>query len=304
MGAGSVELAQQVVNGLTLGSIYALVAIGYTLIFGVLRLVFFAQGDLSMVSAFVMLFAVNALSGLGASPAWAISLGLLAAAVATALVAMGAEWIALRPLRQAPRTKQLISTLGVMLVLQNTVYFAVSSESLAFPVQLPDTAWSVRGVSLAPVNVVVVGTALLLVTCTHALIERTRIGLKIRAVFDNPVAAARLGIGYTRVVRVTFALAGILASAAGIMLALYDGVIRFEMGFLPGIKGFTAAVLGGLGSIPGAMVGGVVIGLIEALGAGYVSSDYRHVFVYVVLILVLLFRSQGLLRSPRERLAS
>lgn len=293
------ELSQQLVNGLALGAIYALIAIGYTLIFGVLRLVFFAQGDLGMVAAFSALLSMRWLQAHGLPTGLAVAVGVVIAAVVTVLVSLASERIALRPLRQAPRTKQLISTLGVMLVLQNTVFFAISSENLAFPVRLAGSGWTPGGIVVSPVQVLIPVIALLVMIGTYGIIERTQLGLKIRAISDNPIAAARLGIDRTSVVRATFALGGLIATAAGLMMALYDGVVRFDMGFLPGIKGFTAAILGGLGSIPGAAVGGVLIGIIEAIGAGYISSEYRHVFVYLVLILVLLFRRNGLFRSTQ-----
>jgi branched-chain amino acid transport system permease protein len=293
------ELSQQFVNGLALGAIYALIAIGYTLIFGVLRLVFFAQGDLGMVAAFSALLSMRWLQAQGLPAGLAVAAGIVTAAVVTVLVSLASERIALRPLRQAPRTKQLISTLGIVLVLQNTVFFAISSENLAFPVALAGSGWTPGGIVVSPVQVLIPVIALLVMIGTYGIIEHTRLGLKIRAISDNPTAAARLGINRTSVARTTFALSGLIATVAGLMMALYDGVVRFDMGFLPGIKGFTAAILGGLGSIPGAALGGVLIGIIEAIGAGYISSEYRHVFVYLVLILVLLFRRNGLFRSAQ-----
>lgn len=294
-----VTLLQQLLNGLTLGAVYALVAIGYTLVFGVARLIFFAQGDLSMVAAIVVSIMLRVTAPALGTGVGAAALAITVATGATVAVALLSERFALRPLRRAPKTKQLVSSLGVMLVLQNVVYVTIGSEAMPFPALLPETTWRWGELTVTPVRLVVLATAGGVMAGVWFLVSRTSLGLLIRAVADSEQNAARTGVDRDRTVQWTFALAASVATAAGVMLALFDTVVRYDMGFLPGIKGFTAAVLGGLGSVPGAVVGGLLLGVVEALAAGYVSSDYRHVVAYAVLILVLVFRSRGLLGKSR-----
>lgn len=290
-------LVQQLINGAVLGAIYAVIAIGYTLIFGVGRIIFFAQGDLSMVAAVTMLFVMRT----GSAHHWAYPVALLAGLVAGAAVAVAAatvsERFALRPLRRAPKTKQLIASLGVMLVLQNLVFLLVSSENLPFPSLAGEAALSAGGLAISPLKIGIVVVSFVSAALVWIVVEHSRFGLTMRAVADNPENAQRVGIDCDRVIRQTFVLGGIVAAVAGVLLASYDSVVRFDMGFLPGLSGFTSAVLGGLGSIRGAVVGGLTLGIIESIGAGYVSSDYQHVITFAVLIFVLAFRRRGLVES-------
>jgi branched-chain amino acid transport system permease protein len=290
------ELAQQLVNGLTLGCMYALIALGYTLIFGVMRLIFFAQGELCMVGAMAAVGAVR-LAG-GRVPGGALVVLLIALAVAvTASIITGvlAERIAIRPIRKAARTKQLIASLGVSMILQNLVLLRVSAESIPFPNLLPDFRLALGDSSVTSVQLFIIAGSLSLMFALQWLLRTTRIGLHIRAVAENSETAELDGINVGRTVMATFVVGSILAGVAGVMMGTYDGVAKYNMGFLPGIKGFTAAILGGFGQPVGAMIGGLALGLAETIAAGYISSTYKDVIAFAVLVLVILVRPTGLI---------
>jgi branched-chain amino acid transport system permease protein len=289
-------LGQHIVNGLTLGCMYALIALGYTLIFGVMRLIFFAQGDLCMVGAFGALGAVLAMGG---HPPGGL-LGLLVIALVAAIVAsvsagVLAERFAIMPLRRAARTKQLIASLGVSMILQNLVLLKVSAENMPFPRLFPDSGWNFAGAILTPVQLFIVAGSFLLMGALHWFLVSTRTGLHIRAVAESSETAELDGINIRRAVTLTFVIGSVLAGFAGVMMASYDGVAKYNMGFLPGIKGFTAAIIGGFGRPGGAMIGGLVLGLAETFAAGYLSSTYKDVIAFALLVLVILVRPSGLL---------
>jgi branched-chain amino acid transport system permease protein len=284
-------IVQQLVNGVTLGCMYALIALGYTLVFGVMRLIFFAQGELCMVGAFATLFAFR-LSG-GHLIAMVVSL--LAAIIVTALIGLIAERIAVRPIRRAARTKQLIASLGVSLILQNLAMLLVSAESIPFPQLFSDAIWSVHGVILTPTHLFIICCSLLVMGGLHYLLHHTEVGLRIRAVAESAETAELDGVNIGWAVMLTFVLGSVLAGFAGVMMGTYDGVAKYNMGFLPGIKGFTAAILGGFGQPFGAVIGGILLGLAETIAAGYLSSTYKDVIAFAVLVLVLLIRPGGLI---------
>jgi branched-chain amino acid transport system permease protein len=277
---------------------YALIALGYTLIFGVMRLVFFAQGDLCMVGA----LAATGAAGWFAQPGpggrwWALLVAVAAAAAAAAAAGLAAERLTIRPLRRADRTKQLIGSLGVSMIIQNVCMLLVSSENLPFPALLPEATLRVGTTTIGAVQVFVIGCSLLLMAALHWLLHHTRLGLRLRAVAESPSTAELDGIDSVSVVRQTFLIGSVLAGVAGVMLGSYDGVAKYSMGFVPGIKGFTAAVLGGFGQPRGAMLGGLILGVAETLAAGYVSSTYKDVLAFAILIFVLLMRPSGLISS-------
>ena len=306
---------QQVLNGLLLGSLYALIALGYTMVYGILRIINFAHGDLLMVGALVGL---SVLHGVQAAfphcPGTVMLLvATLVAMIACALLAMLIERVAYRRLRNAPRLAPLISGIGVSLLLQTVAMLVWSRNPLMFAQLLPlDPIEVTPGPTGAITNgtaLTTIAVALLVMAGLWLLVEHTRLGRAMRAVAENPQVASLMGINPNRVIVLTFAIGGALAALAGIMMSSNYGSANFYMGFLPGIKAFTAAVLGGIGNLRGAMLGGILLGLIEALGTGYLGqatggvlgSNYQDVFAFVVLIAVLVLRPSGLLG---ERLAS
>ena len=305
-------LLQQLINGVMLGSIYALIALGYTMVYGILRIINFAHGDILMVGALTTLSALNALNAhLPGLPLLAQLLAaLLVAMVVCALLAMAVERFAYRRLRNAPRLAPLISGIGVSVLLQTVAMMIWSRNPLMFPQILPMDPIAVTAGSAAHppaiitvTGIVTVALALVVMAGLWLLVEYSRLGRGMRAVAENSQVARLMGVNPNRIITLTFAIGGVFAALAGVMMASNYGSASFSMGFLPGIKAFTAAVLGGIGNLRGAMVGGILLGLIESLGAGYLGdltggvfgSNYQDVFAFIVLILVLVFRPAGLL---------
>lgn len=295
-----------------LGSIYALIALGYTMVYGILRIINFAHGDILMVGALTTLSAINALNATFPHMPLLLQLGvaLVIAMAVCALLAMAVERFAYRRLRNAPRLAPLISGIGVSVLLQTVAMIIWTRNPLMFPQILPMESIAVTsGSELHPpaivtvTGIVTVALALAVMTGLWLLVEYTRLGRGMRAVAENPRVATLMGVNPNAIITLTFAVGGVFAALAGVMMASNYGNASFSMGFLPGIKAFTAAVLGGIGNIRGAMIGGILLGIIEALGAGYLGelthgvfgSNYQDVFAFMVLILVLVFRPAGLL---------
>ena len=295
---------QQLINGLVLGSVYGLIALGYSMVYGVLRLINFAHGDLYMLSAFVALITILLLQSVGPLPvALVILLALVVGIALTALYGFTIERIAYRPLRRAPRLAPLISAIGISIVLQNAVQLSHGARVKPLPPLLGGTFTLYEGadgfvLALSYVQCLMLGMTAVLVGGFTWLIRSTALGRAQRAVEQDATMAALLGINVDRTISVTFMLGAGLAAVAGLMVTLYYGVIDFFMGFLAGVKAFTAAVLGGIGSLPGAIIGGILIGLVETFWSAYGSVEYKDVAVFGVLILVLLLRPQGLLGRP------
>ncbi|HVY12879.1 MAG TPA: high-affinity branched-chain amino acid ABC transporter permease LivH [Alphaproteobacteria bacterium] len=295
---------QQLINGLTLGSVYALIAIGYTMVYGIIGMINFAHGDVYMIGGFVAVITLAALSSLGlvAAPL-AIFAAFICAVAVTAAYGYAIERVAYRPLRQSSRIAPLISAIGVSILLQNYVRLVQGARSKPLPALIHGQYTLMEradGFAVTITNLqiaIFVLTALLMIGLT-LLIHKTPLGRAQRACEQDMKMAALLGIPVERVISLTFVLGAALAAVAGTMVALYYGVVDFFIGFLAGMKAFTAAVLGGIGSLPGAMLGGVLIGLIEAFWSGYVSAEYKDVAAFLILILVLLVRPQGLLGRP------
>ena len=308
---------QQLLNGLMSGSLYALVALGYTMVYGILRIINFAHGDVLMIGALVGLSAIRLLQATFPQlPQVAVLLcATLIAMALCALLAMLIERVAYRRLRHAPRLAPLISGIGVSLLLQTLAMLAWTRNPQMFPQLLPlepiEVLPSANGHAAIThaTALTSIGVALAVMLALVLLVERTRFGRAMRAVAENPQVASLMGINPNRVIVITFAIGGALAALAGIMMASNYGSAHFYMGFLPGIKAFTAAVLGGIGNLKGAMLGGLLLGLIEALGTGYLGaatggvfgSNYQDVFAFLVLIAVLVLRPSGILG---ERLAT
>ncbi len=305
-------LIQQLINGVMLGSIYALIALGYTMVYGILRIINFAHGDILMVGALTTLSALNALNSAFPHMPQLLQLGfaLVVAMAVCALLAMAVERFAYRRLRNAPRLAPLISGIGVSVLLQTVAMIIWSRNPLMFPQILPMDAIAVTSGSanhppaiITVTGIVTVSLALAVMIGLWLLVEYTRLGRGMRAVAENPRVATLMGVNPNAIITLTFAIGGIFAALAGVMMASNYGNASFSMGFLPGIKAFTAAVLGGIGNIRGAMIGGILLGIIESLGAGYLGelthgvfgSNYQDVFAFIVLILVLVFRPAGLL---------
>ena len=296
-------LLQQIINGLVQGSVYALVALGYTMVYGILGLINFAHGEVVMVGAMAALSVSQLLIAAGMPPLLVLLLSLPVAVAVCMLLGYGIERIAYRPLRNAPRLAPLITAIGVSIVLQNLAMLFWGREYHAFPQMLPNSPHILVGAVINEVQITIVLVALAVMAGLLLLVHRTRLGRAMRAVAENPSAAALMGVDINSVISITFMLGSALAAVAGIMVSANYGIAHYYMGSILGLKAFTAAVLGGIGNLRGAMLGGVLLGLIESLGAGYIGdlsggffgSNYQDVFAFFVLIAVLVFRPSGLL---------
>jgi len=303
---------QQCLYGLVLGCIYAIIALGYTMVYGILRIINFAHGEILMIGAMVTLSAVSVLQnhfpGLG--NVTVLLLGLVIAAGVCGVLGYSIERMAYRPLRGAPRLAPLITAIGISIILQTLAMMIWSRNPLPFPqlippgsIQLLAANGDAPGAMLSVTDFVILATAVALMTGLYLLVNHTPLGRAMRATAENPAAASLMGVSPNFVISATFVIGSALASVAGVMIACQYGNVNFYMGFIPGLKAFTAAVLGGIGNLGGAMVGGILLGLIEQLGSGYVGrlsggvfgSHYQDVFAFLVLIGVLLFRPAGLL---------
>jgi len=288
-------ILQQLVNGLTLGSLYALIALGYTMVYGVLLMINFAHSEIFMSGAFVSLLAYQKL--LAIMPAWqAFVTGIGIAFLFCALLAVGVERVAYRPLRRAARLTPLISAIGVSILLQNAVFLWVSDQSLAYPQAFEVHHMRLLGAEVSNLQILIVGISIALMLALQFFVNRTRLGTAIRATAQDASTASLMGIPVNGVIAITFFIGGALGGVAGALNGMYYGSIKYNMGFVPGIKAFTAAVLGGIGNIQGAMWGGIILGVLESLTAGFIpnGSDWKDVIAFSVLLLILLFRPEGL----------
>jgi branched-chain amino acid transport system permease protein len=294
---------QQLINGITLGSIYGLIAIGYTMVYGIIGMINFAHGDVFMVGAFVALIAFLALVAIGVTAVpLALFLVLLIAMLLTALYGWTVERLAYRPLRGSFRLAPLISAIGMSIALSNYVQITQGALVKPLPPLVPGGITLVSSadfpVRLSNVQIIVIVTTLILMTVFSAIVARTRLGRHMRACEQDLRMAALVGVDTDRTISLTFVIGAALASVAGIMYLLYYGVIDFYIGFVAGIKAFTAAVLGGIGSLPGAMLGGLLIGLIETYWSAYFPVEYKDVAAFSILALVLIFLPSGILGRP------
>jgi branched-chain amino acid transport system permease protein len=294
---------QQLINGITLGSIYGLIAIGYTMVFGIIGMVNFAHGDVFMVSSFIALVALLLLTtwiGIG-SIALALVIVLIVAMILTSLVNWAIERVAYRPLRGSFRLAPLISAIGMSIFLSNFVQVAQGPRNKSIPPMFTDVIVVMKGsydvtVSYKQMAIWVVTAILLL--AFWLLVSKTALGRAQRACEQDQKMAALLGVDVDRTISITFVIAAALAAVAGTLYLTIYGVVRFDDGFVPGVKAFTAAVLGGIGSLPGAVLGGLLIGIIETLWAEYVSSAYKDVAAFSILAIVMIFLPQGILGRP------
>ncbi|MDG4563073.1 MAG: branched-chain amino acid ABC transporter permease LivH [Candidatus Competibacter sp.] len=295
-------LAQQLVNGLTLGSIYGLIAIGYTMVYGIIGMINFAHGDVYMLSAYVTAISLATLFSFGLdSLPFALLVTLVMTMVITAAYGWTIERIAYRPLRGSTRLAPLISAIGVSLVLQNGVQLSQGARTQGVPSLIPTTLRFGEGddfVQITLVQLMIIVISLSSMAVLTWLIQRTSLGRQCRATQQDRRMAAILGINTDRIISSVFIIGAAMAAIAGVLVTLNYGSFDFNIGFVTGIKAFTAAVLGGIGSLPGAMLGGLILGLAEALFSGMVNTDYKDVFAFSLLVLVLIFRPTGLLGKP------
>src|SRR5689334_11978385 len=329
--AGLVDtFLQQLINGLTLGSVYAIVALGYTMVYGIIQLINFAHGEVVMIGAMVAYSVIVALVGakVALPPLAIVMIGLVAAIPVCMAVGYTLERVAYRPLRRAPRLAPLITAIGLSIILQHLAMIIWSRNPLPFPQIIATIPYHLtdnpNGATITNVQIAIIFGSMAMMGGLLALVYRTKLGIAMRATSQNQTVAGLMGIDIDRVIAVTFVIGAALGAVAGVMVGTYYGVAHYQMGFLLGLKAFSAAVLGGIGNLAGAMLGGVLLGMIEALGAGYVGdltnlcqlsdwsttlaercatdpnlalfgSNYQDVFAFIVLIAVLVFRPSGLL---------
>jgi branched-chain amino acid transport system permease protein len=297
------ELLQQILNGLSLGSIYALIALGYTMVYGILKLINFAHGEVFMIGAYTGYYVSLGLGVQGHSgadfPLHLALFVLLVAMAASAVLGMAIEAFAYRPVRSAPRLTPLITAIGVSLFLQNAAMLVFSPNPRPYPPILREVPYTFGGVIVTNVKLTIFGVAIALMLGLSWFVQKTWTGKAMRAVSTNLDAARLMGVDTNRTIRATFAVGSALAAAGGILFGLDQITINPLMGVLTGLKAFVAAVLGGIGNIRGAVLGGLLIGLAEQLTAGYLSPDYRDAITFVILIGILMLRPQGLLGVVR-----
>ncbi|MGZ5038808.1 MAG: branched-chain amino acid ABC transporter permease [Usitatibacter sp.] len=319
---------QQIVNGLTLGCVYAVVALGYTMVYGIIQLINFAHGEVVMIGCMTAFSVIVALAPSGMPPLLIVTIGTLVAVPVCMAVGYVVERVAYRPLRAAPRLAPLITAIGVSIVLQHLALLVWSRNIIAFPqiieLKLYHLGSSDTSAAISNVQIVIILASVAMMAGLLALVHRTKIGIAMRATSQNPQVAGLMGVDINSVISITFVIGAALGAVAGVMVGTYYGIAHYQMGFLLGLKAFSSAVLGGIGNLAGAVLGGILMGLIEALGAGYVGdftnvctlnqylpgfadvcaaspesslfgSNYKDVYAFIVLILVLVFRPQGLL---------
>ncbi len=289
------QFCQQLINGISLGSIYALIALGYTMIYGIIKLINFAHGDIYMLGAYFGFFATTQL-GLSFIPA--IILSMFCAAVAGIII----ERIAYKPMRNAPRIAILITAIGVSFFLEYTMILLVSPQPRTFPAVFTPVVYNIGPLVVNSQQIVILASAVILMAVLTYIVNKTTAGKAMRAVSFDADAARLMGINIDRVISTTFALGSALAAAGGVLVGVYYNSIDPLMGMMPGIKAFVAAVLGGIGIIPGAMMGGIILGVVEAMVSGFISSTLRDAAAFGILILILLYKPSGLLgKNVREK---
>jgi branched-chain amino acid transport system permease protein len=297
-------LLQQLINGVTLGAVYALVALGYTMVYGIIGLINFAHGEVVMIGAMVAFTVITSLAAHTQLPPLVILLiGLLVAAPTCMLLGYGLERLAYRPLRHAPRLTPLITAIGMSIVLQNVAMIIWGRNYINFPQMIDKTSYHVGNALITNVQVAILFLSAATMVGLMWLVYRTKLGTAMRATAQDQMVAGLMGVNINRVIAAAFVIGSALAALAGLMVGTYYEIAHYQMGFMLGLKAFTAAVLGGIGNLAGAMAGGLLLGIIEALGAGYIGdltggflgSHYQDIFAFFVLITVLVFRPSGLL---------
>ena len=288
-------LLQQIVNGLVVGSVYALVALGYTMVYGILQLINFAHGEIVMIGALTALVTTKALTAAGVPPVLALIIAIFVAMVVCAVAGMLIERIAYRPLRTAPRLAPLITAIGMSILLQQIAILVFGRNYFSFPEIIPKEPIFLGHITITVNEIVIFLTSIALMVALLWLVNRTKIGTAMRATAENQKVAGLMGIDINKIIGITFAIGSALAAVAGVMVASNYGQAHYYMGFMLGLKAFTAAVMGGIGNLWGAVAGGLILGLVENVGLIFVRGDYKDIFAFVVLVLVLIFRPQGLI---------
>ena len=295
---------QQIINGLTLGSVYAVVALGYTMVYGIIQLINFAHGEVVMIGAMVAFTVIGWLTtNTALPPLLIVAIGTAAAIPVCVGVGYALEVFAYRRLRHAPRLAPLITAIGASIVLQQIAMMIWSRNPLAFPQIISNTVYTVGGATITLVQLAIIAASVVLMVGLTLVVYCTRLGVAMRAASQNAPIAGLMGVNVNRVIAATFMIGAALAAVAGVMVGTYYGIAHYTMGALLGLKAFCAAVLGGIGNLAGAMLGGMLLGIVEALGAGYIGdftnnvfgSNYQDVFAFLVLIAALVFRPSGLL---------
>ena len=288
-------MLQQLVNGLILGSVYALLALGYTMVYGIIKLINFAHGDIYMIGAFMGYYLINILK-------FNFFLSLILAMLLTALLGVVIEFLAYRPLRNSTRIAALITAIGVSFLLEYGMIFFVGANTRSFPQVIKTVRFNLGPISISNIQLLILGISIFLMVALQFIVQKTKMGKAMRAVSVDSDAAQMMGINVNRTISFTFALGSALAGAAGVLIALYYNSLEPLMGMTPGIKSFVAAVLGGIGIIPGAALGGFVIGLLETFATALGLSDFRDAIVYAILIVILLIRPAGILgKNVKEK---
>ena len=288
---------QQFINGMIKGSLYAMIALGYTMVYGILGIINFSHGEVFMIGAMVAMTVTTLLVKAGLGPVLALLIATLAAMVACMITSFLVERLAYRPLRHAPKLAPLITAIGVSFILQALAMQFWGREHFPFPDVFPADRINLFGnLGITMREIIIMVVSVIMMGGLFVLVNHTKLGRAMRATSENVNVTALMGVNPNRVISATFMIGAALAAVAGILFASnYGGKVHFYMGFIPGMKAFIAAVLGGIGNIPGALVGGLALGLVEAMGAGYISAEYEDVFAFVVLVVVLIFRPSGLL---------
>ncbi len=283
-------------GGLTRGSIYALIALGYTMVYGIIQLINFAHGEIYMIGAFTGLIVAGVLTLLGFNQISILVLASIVAVIYSSAYGFTVEKIAYKPLRNAPRLSPLISAIGMSIFLQNYVLLAQTSDFLPFPSLIPEFEFMEPYAHIiGSAEIVILTTTAVVTILLTLLIKFTKIGKAMRATAQDKKMAMLVGVNVNRIISITFVIGSALAAVGGILIASHIGQINFYIGFIAGIKAFTAAVLGGIGSISGAVLGSIVLGMTESFATGYVSSDYEDVFAFTLLVLILIFKPSGIL---------
>ena len=298
-------LLQQIINGLVLGSMYALIALGYTMVYGIIQLINFAHGEVLMVGALTAWSVIGMMqASMPGAPGWAILImAMLIACVVAAALNFVIEKVAYRPLRNSPRLAPLITAIGMSILLQTLAMIIWKPNYKPFPTLLPSAPFNVFGAFITPTQIMILSVTAVSLAVLMWLVHYTKIGRAMRATAENPRVAGLMGVKPDMVISATFIIGAMLAAIAGVMYASNYGTVQHTMGFLPGLKAFTAAVFGGIGNLGGAVLGGILLGLIEAIGSGYIGtltggllgSQYTDIFAFIVLIIVLTLRPSGLL---------
>lgn len=296
--ADSAIIFPEFINGITLGAIYALISLGYTMVYGVLLMINFAHSEIVMAGAFFGLYLVSfflKFTFFQSNLLLLLTFVFLLSMCASGILGAAIERLAYRPLRKTNRLMPLISAIGVSLFLQNLFMLTLSPEAKPYPSIFPAVNFQFWSVTISSIQIFIIITSILFMVGLEYFVNRTKLGVAIKATSSDMETAKLMGINTNSIVSLVFFIGAALGGVAGILLGMYYGSIKYNMGFTYGIKAFTAAVLGGIGNIPGAMLGGFILGILESLGAAYISSAYKDVFAFVILILVLIFKPTGLL---------